>query len=373
MRKYTCPSCGHTYNGKRCRECYYEHFTEEIGHRNHTHRGEPLVIDGPRRRPIPRKDPFDCDKKTRKKRPFLGFLVLLLVINALLPLALNFGLELERREAALLEPEPEYFPIPDSAVTVYQDGQMEVLVQWPKDQSFFRDFPVYVRNDSNQNITVMARDLQINGYRMESSSLWCEASAGTPGMGLFFLSEEDQVHAGILAVEELSFRLEIYDSDSYATILTTPEISYTAKLPEGTQPMRELEGTTVFQKEGLTISYLGYSYPVSAYDPYAFEDGVLLLHLENTSGKDLEISMTEGCVNGESAGLSAWCTLPNGAKAVSSCYAYPLEELGITQPEQLQELTFDLEVWESSTYEEVIPLQKLTLPDPDRLFSGNMS
>ena len=83
--------------------------------------------------------------------------------------------------------------------------------------------------------------------------------------------------------------------------------------------------------------------------------------------------MTEGCVNGESAGLSAWCTLPNGAKAVSSCYVYPLEELGITQPEQLQELTFALEVWESSTYEAVIPLQKLTLPDPDRLFSGNMS
>lgn len=369
MKQYICPSCGHTYNGKRCRECYYEHFTEEIGHRNHTHRGEPLVIDGPRRKPIPRKDPFGCEKNTRKKRPFLGFLVLLLVINALLPLALNFGLELERREAALLEPEPDYFPIPDSAVTVYQDEELEVLVQWPQSQLFFRDFPVYLRNDSQRDVTVTARDLQINGYRMEASSLWCEASAGTPGMGMFFLSEQDQVNAGILAIEDLSFQLEIYDSESYETVAITPEISFQAELPEGTVAMRQLEGIPLLNREGLTVSYLGFSYAVSAYDPYAFEDGALLFHLENQSGKDLEISLTEGCVNGIAADLTAWCSLPAGAKAVVSSYVYPLEELDITQPQQLQELAFTLEVWESGSYDQVISPEILTIPEADRVFS----
>ena len=79
MAHYTCPSCGERYNGRLCRSCLYEHFTEEISHGNHTHEGEPLVIDAPVRKPIRRKDPFDCEKKTRKKHPMAGFVVLLAI------------------------------------------------------------------------------------------------------------------------------------------------------------------------------------------------------------------------------------------------------------------------------------------------------
>ena len=39
-----CPCCGAPYNGKRCRECYYEPFTEEIAHGLHTHEGSCEMI-----------------------------------------------------------------------------------------------------------------------------------------------------------------------------------------------------------------------------------------------------------------------------------------------------------------------------------------
>ena len=65
MAKRLCPSCGRPYNGKKCSHCLYENFTEEIAHGFHTHEGEPLVIEDAERRPIPTKDPFDCDRKSK--------------------------------------------------------------------------------------------------------------------------------------------------------------------------------------------------------------------------------------------------------------------------------------------------------------------
>lgn len=368
MARQTCPGCGAAYNGKRCRNCFYEPFGEVIAHGNHTHKGEPLVIDAPVRKPIPRKDPFGCEKKSRKKsrkkRPLAGFVILLAVINSLLPMLRNWGMELEAREDAFLQPEPEYFHIPEDALELYHGEDITVLAQWPQNQTFFRDFPIYVRNESNRDVTVTARDIQINGYMMESSSLWCEASAGTPGMGMFFLTEQDKVNAGILAIQEISFCLDIYDNESYETIALSPVITLTASLPEGTQLINEPEGTLIFDRDGLQITYLGFSYPVSAYDPDSFEDGALLFHFKNETGKDLEISLTEGCVNGTPADLGVWFTLPQGAKAVASAYTYPLAEFGITQPEQLLEMTFTLDVWENDTFQQIHSAESLTFPEP---------
>lgn len=68
MAKYICPSCGAPYNGKKCRNCAYESFSEEITHNLHVHEGEPLVIHDTTRRPVPYKDPFDCPPSHPKKK-----------------------------------------------------------------------------------------------------------------------------------------------------------------------------------------------------------------------------------------------------------------------------------------------------------------
>lgn len=60
MPRYDCPSCGNSFNGKKCRNCGYETFNEEIAHRLHVHKGEPLVIRETTRKPIPTADPFGC-------------------------------------------------------------------------------------------------------------------------------------------------------------------------------------------------------------------------------------------------------------------------------------------------------------------------
>lgn len=68
MAKYICPSCGAPYNGKKCRNCAYESFSEEIAHNLHVHEGR--APGHPRYHPqaVPYKDPFDCPPSHPKKK-----------------------------------------------------------------------------------------------------------------------------------------------------------------------------------------------------------------------------------------------------------------------------------------------------------------
>lgn len=104
MEKYTCPSCGTVFRGKRCRSCGYEHFSEQTGHRYHTQREEPLVTDAPVPKPIPAQKPLGRDKKTRKMHPLVRFLILLYLLYSLLPLLREWGLRLEMTEEANRSP-----------------------------------------------------------------------------------------------------------------------------------------------------------------------------------------------------------------------------------------------------------------------------
>ena len=82
MKKTTCPGCGAPWKGRRCPSCGYESFRETSG-----------------------KSPVFSEKSSsrqggnrQKKHPLLGFLVLLALIGALIPLLRSWGLELEALE-----------------------------------------------------------------------------------------------------------------------------------------------------------------------------------------------------------------------------------------------------------------------------------
>ncbi len=81
-----CPCCGAPYNGKRCRECYYEPFTEEIAHGLHTHEGEPLIIEQPEDRPVRRSVPTrqkECRQYSgRRKKTSPKWLWPILIVTA---------------------------------------------------------------------------------------------------------------------------------------------------------------------------------------------------------------------------------------------------------------------------------------------------
>lgn len=233
MARDTCPSCGAAYNGRRCRNCLYEPFSEEIAHGNHTHKGEPLVIGAPARKPVPQKDPFGCDKKSRKRHPLTGFILLLVIINSLLPLIRNWGLELEAREEAVhtvaIRPEPEPVMAPEDLVIFHQEADVTIFTSVEDFSNFGDGFCLYVEYaGSLPHVTVVAGDIQVNGCDMPFSGLVCKARSGEIGKGWLELDEEELEINSIENLQTLDFTLTALGSNGRA-LFTTDEIRIMAE------------------------------------------------------------------------------------------------------------------------------------------------
>lgn len=355
MAKYKCPSCGMPYDGKLCRECLYEPFMEEISHGNHTHTGEPLVVDAPVRKPIKRKDPFGCEKKTKTKRGSrrFGLAVLLLVLSMLNPMLTFLFEEIsETREIVSSfapEPEPEPIALPEDGTVLYDSGDIRIIADWRDGQDFGDGFSVVMQNDSSRNIMVSAMNIVVNDYVLEYSSLFCEATAESLGMGYFYLDETDLRNTQLTSLQDLSFSLMLCDSDSYEILTETETITLYADVPEGAARHSELGGTVLLEQDGIQIRYLGYA-PDPNY-PEDFRNGNLLFYLENNTDRYLQCWMPESSLNGEDVDLSLWCELPAGTRAVTSVYLYYLEESGVNSAADLENVIFRLEIDDWDDYD----------------------
>ena len=225
MTRYNCPSCGARYNGKRCRACYYENFSEEIPHGTHVHKGEPLVIDAPARRPIPRKDPFGCEKtsgkpvfpkREKKSRPFAGLFSIFLLIYSLLPMVRDWGLQLEARESA------SQMEIIQSEELVEVYRQKPIVVYIPREE--LRDLTdgikIWVQNDSSRDIHVDLKQASANGFVMENASLQIRSSGKSWGMGTLYLNETPPGSAD--GKQTVTFSMTVLDDLDMVLLETIP-------------------------------------------------------------------------------------------------------------------------------------------------------
>lgn len=359
MARYVCPSCGASWNGRKCRECYYEHFSEEISHGTHTHKGEPLVIDSPVRRPIPRKDPFGCPKpvrrqrRTRQKHPIARFLALLFVIYSLLPMLRDWGLELEAREA-LAQPE---MALPENLVTLHEEGPITIstLPECLSDPE--QGIRIWVENDLEKtDVHVTSRYVTVNGFVLPSSGVYVDAAGGLYGMGTLYLYEEELKDANIRQVQEITFVLEATDEDYTLLFETDPITISTTENP--VEPQWNVEGGLILiEEDGIYMESLGY-FPNEAHPEY--ENGRHLFYIENKTDSFLSADSLEVTLDGEEVNLYLWANLPPHSRTVARMDLWGLET--IEQPSELGNLTVKIEFWDPDNYTETQKEFTLTLP-----------
>lgn len=367
MARYTCPSCGASWNGKRCRACNYEHFSEEIAHGGHTHTGEPLIIGGSARKPIPKKDPFGCDERTRrpvfprrekKQRPFAGLLTIFLLIYSFLPLVRNWGLELEEREAAV----QMEMALPQDLVKLHEEGPVTISTQ-PR---FMNEFPdaglrLWVENEQNYNdVYVTAKYVMADGFVLPDSGVYVEGSAGAYGMGTLYLNEENLKDAGITQVRELVFVLECMD-ESHTVLFETDPITITREVQA--RHSEEFDGPVLIDDSGIRMVDLGCwsdpEYP-------GYENGWLLFYVENNTDTFLTASSLGATVGGREADLFFWANLPAKSRAVVRMDLWGLEKLDFDTPSELGDLEMTVEFWDPEDYSGSVIVEKITRPMASR-------
>lgn len=351
MARYTCPSCGASYNGKRCRKCLYQHFTEEITHGGHVHQGEPLVIDAPVRKPVKRKDPFGCEPKTRKGLKLTPALILtvILLVNSTGRLIYSFSQRMDSSNSAVVhaQREPVSFLPEGPLLTLGGNDEITILADWKDGQAFDGSFEVYVQNDSREDVAVTAREVIVNGCLLENTSLYCTAYAGngSPSFGraLFALDLEELACSGIGAIQEITLTLEAFSLESYETVLETDPITLSPLFPEGAVLHTVPDGVDVYQEDGLRLRYLGFV-PQDQH-PEDILTGKFLFYVENDTDVPADFYTPEILFNEEvTASALLWTQLPPNTRTVTAVYPYGLENSPSQTLKDLETLSFLLEI-----------------------------
>lgn len=339
MARPICPSCGKPYNGKRCKACLYENFSEELSHRLHTHAGEPLVVADTARKPIPRKDPFGCEKRSKKRkvRPWVLLAVILVLLEP--AASLLYGVVSEVRETVSLAAEPDS-TLPANGTTLYDGNGLLVTADWRDGQEYADGFTIALRNTTGQDLALYATEVVVNGYLMDDAFFYCDVRQGHTSQGEFYLDEEELSNAGIETVQTLSFCLTAYDPDSYETVAEIGPFPLKAKaIPGFVQPDAD-QGEMLYEGEGLRVVCRGYQ--PSRYEQEV-SSGTLLLYLENTTDRPVDIYLLEATVNGEKVNLGLWRSLPAQTRTVAQMYLFDLEDLDLHHWEQITDMTLLLE------------------------------
>lgn len=346
MARYRCPACGSPYNGKRCQECCYEPFTEEVAHGNHYHEGEPLVIDEiPSRKPLRPTETKNCNTfpgKRKKKLPtWLRIILILLLLTYGVDILFSIAGSLMINDTVsgivggYAEPEPE--PIaPSSGTILYNENGILVIAEWQDGDTCTGSIPVYVRNDSDQDIAVTVDLLSVNGYMMNYSFLYCQADAGEEAKDTLWIDDADLQETGIENIATITFCLDIYDTETYEDVAVSDPITLHTDMEENSVQASYEGGTVLYEENGIKFVYTGYSGDMST-------NGVLQFYMENNTDRCLQIYFGDVSVNGEPVELYMWRELSPGTRAVAYIDLYPLEEIGIQSIEDVNTLEFLLE------------------------------
>lgn len=366
----TCPSCGKPYNGRRCKHCLYEHYSEEIPHGLHTHTGEPLVIRGSVRKPIPTHDAFGCEKQTKKRSPRLIPLILIVAVLSILgPVTAGiaeFFSHTIRTVSESREPEVSWDAYP---TTLYHADGIQVATDWLDGQAYTDGFSIALRNDTGKNLSLSASEVIVNGYLLEQSLYFCQVPKGCTGQSRFRLDPEELAYSGISQVQTLSVTLTAYDSDSYDTVMEIGPLFFQAKtIPDFTQPNAD-QGDVLYEDARLRVIYRGYL--PNSYTPEDASRGKMLFYLENATEQALNISLQDAVVNGKELSIGLWCQLPPQTRTVFRMHLFALEDNALTRIEEVTSLSLQLKAENpEAAYESIadvpvnIPLGRLAAATP---------
>ena len=364
MPRYDCPSCGNSFNGKKCRNCGYETFNEEIAHRLHVHKGEPLVIRETTRKPIPTADPFGCPPVPQKRRPAkkrkvrpLGVVMLVLfllgpIMDATKNIAEKFGDTL----SYITSPTSE--PLPQDDYLLYSGNGIRVSTPWNPETGFTSELPLNIFNDGKKRIFIWLDSLTVNDFCLdEYAYLSGEIKPRQSECLTLYLNEDALNYCGISTVSTYGFRLGFYEAKNSDQAVLTDFICVPFPDTElKTQPNPADDGAPLFEDENVRLVYRGYIPP--KYDSASLSDIPFLIFIENKSDRNLVLRSDDVLANGSACDLWIYSPLPAHTKRViqCSCCDLPVEKI-----EDLKELTISLlyrdDDWNETSFSVILPVE----------------
>lgn len=228
---------------------------------------------------------------------------------------------------------------------LYDDNDIKITATSLEDSLFGTDLKVLIENNSSQNITVQARNANINGY-MVSTMMSDDVASGKKANGELTFETSGLKDCGIEQIGTIEFIFHIFDSDSWDEIVDSDVITVKTSLADTFEQNYDDSGDVLVDSHDVRIIAKGLSKADSFWGP-----GVIL-YIENNSDKDVTIQVRDVSVNGFMVESSMSSDVIAGKKAISDVqfFSSDLEKNGI---EDINDVEFYFHIFDMNSLDEI--------------------
>lgn len=221
--------------------------------------------------------------------------------------------------------------------TIYNATGITVTVDGAGD--YYGDYAISftVTNKSDRDVGVVTELLSVNGFMTPADALYMQVAGGETAKGYMQLSEYALEDQGIKEPAQIQFYLNIYDTVDYGLIGWTDLVTLDTDIAESyVQPVDD-KGWEIYNQDGLRIV-------LQSMEMYSYGESSMSLYAENTSNRTVMLYEQEILVNGEESYGMFWTTLRPGTRSVQTVWFGEMQEQGIDDLSQIQEIAMDLHI-----------------------------
>lgn len=229
----------------------------------------------------------------------------------------------------------------EEQVLLEQDGIVITAKEYVTDSIWGDGIKLLLENNSDKTVTVGCSALIVNNY-MITDLLASEVAAGKKANEVMYLSSSELKAAGIDTVGQVEIYFHIYDSESYKGIFDSDCVTIQTSEFDNMDTTPDDIGTELYNANGVRI--VG-----KTVDENSFWGTAILLYCENTSGKNVGISVDEMSINGFMMSPIFSTTVYNGKMAFDeiTVFSNDLETNGI---EKIEDVELKFHIYDADTY-----------------------
>lgn len=203
-----------------------------------------------------------------------------------------------------------------------------------------------IENNSDQSLTIQARDANVNGY-MVDTSMSTNVAAGMKANDSLVFQTSGLEDCGIEQIANMEFSFTMLNSDTYETVFDSDVITVNTSIAEGYTQTYDDSGTVLLDSNGIKIVGKGLSTDDSFWGP-----GVIL-YIENNSDQNITVQTRDTSVNGFMVDSTISESVLVGKKAITAVQFYDtdLESNGITD---ITNVNLSFHIFNSASWDSIL-------------------
>lgn len=236
---------------------------------------------------------------------------------------------------------------------LYDANDIKITATGLDDSWYGTELKLLIENNSSQDITVQARNANVNGY-MVTTSMSADVAAGKKANDSLTFETTSLKDCGIETMATMEFYFVIIDSESFEDIYNTDVITINTSVAEGYTQTYDDSGEVLAEVNGIKIVSKGLSEKDSFWGPG------LIVYIENNSDQDITVQARDVSINGFMVDPSMSEDVVAGKRAITAVQFFDsdLEDNGIETINDLELYftIFNLESWNEIANTDVINL-----------------